>query len=409
MSSTQKTASFVFRNRSISIQCQGKEKLVEIIKKYIDQLNPNSSIDDYYFYYEGNKIERNNYEKTIEENEFGRNESFILSVEKNIKIIQCPKCNYGDCVVSLLKYKTTFYNCEHKHLHIDLYDTYFTDQVYYPERINCADNKDNCKKNARNDPDFKQCLTCSQKTNKTKSYCSNCIKQHRENSHVIIKYEDKNYYCRKHIKKMEKYCFDCKKNLCESCVEEHEKEHRIKSIDSLIPLDKEIEELKNSLIEISKYIEELQFSITNIKNSLDSANRIYTNYYKCANHILEKYETFNKGKEAFKNFTIFKCLYNLKLSNKQILEDLKKIINGKTDIDKAQDLIGIYSDKKKEYDKYDKTGGDLNREDDSNWFKEVCERERERERENKEEKKEEEKEEVKEHHKKKKTIKNKNK
>jgi len=411
MSSTQKTAIFVYTTRTISIPCQGKEKLVQLIKKYIDQLNPNSSINDYYFYYEGNKIERSNYEKTIDENEFGKKESFVLSVEKNIKIIQCPNCNYGDCVVSLLGYKTTFYNCKHKHLHIGLYDTYFTDQVYYPERINCADNKENCKKNAKNDPDFKQCLTCSQINKTTKSYCSNCIKQHREKNHVIINYEDKNYYCRKHIKKMEKYCFQCKKNLCESCVEEHEKEkekekeknkvHQIKNIDSLIPLDKEIKELKNSLIEISKYIKDLKIVIDNINYTLNAAMRIYTNYYNSANHIIEKYETFNKGKEAFKSFTIFKCLYNLKFSNKQILEDLKKIINDKTDIDKVQDLIGIYSYKQKEYNNSEKRGSDLNKEDDSEWYKEVCERERERERENKEEKKEEEKEEVKEKHKKK--------
>ena len=228
MSSTQKTATFVYTNRAIPIQCQGKEKLVEVIKKYIAKLNSNSSINDYYFYYEGNKIERNNYEKTIEENEFGKNESFVLSVEKNIKIIQCPKCNYGDCVVSLLNYKTTFYNCEHKHLHIGSYDNYFTDQVYYPEKIICADEKENCKKNAKIDPDFQQCLTCSKIDNRTKSYCSNCIKWHIAQKHEIIKYEDKNYYCRKHIKKMEKYCFQCKKNLCEICVVEHEKEKKKK-------------------------------------------------------------------------------------------------------------------------------------------------------------------------------------
>ena len=384
MSSTQKTATFVHTNRAISIQCQGKEKLVEVIKKYIAQFNSNSSINDYYFYYDGNKIEPRNYEKTIEENEFGKNESFVLSVEKNIKIIQCPKCNYGDCVVSLLNYKTTFYNCEHKHLHISSYDNYFTDQVYYPEKIICADEKENCKKNAKIDPDFQQCLTCSQIDKRTKSYCSNCIKWHKEQKHEIIKYEDKNYYCREHIKKMVKYCFQCKKNLCKNCVEEHEKEkekyngHQIKSIDSLIPLEKEIIELKNSLNEIKKYMESLQIVINHLVYNLNGAMRIYTNYYNSANHIIEKYETFNKGKEAFKNFTIFKCLYNLKLSNRQILEDLKSIINEKSNLDKAKYLIGIYSNKKKEYDASDKTGGDFNKEDDSDWFKEVCEREKER-------------------------------
>ena len=70
------------------------------------------------------------------------------------------------------------------------------------------------------------------------------------------------------------------------------------------------------------------------------------------------------------------------MSNKQILEDLKSIINGKNDLDKVKMLIGIYSHKKEEYDKYDKTGFDLNKEDDSKWFKEICEREKKREKEN---------------------------
>ena len=385
MESTQKTAIFVYTNKTIKILCQGKEKFVEVIKKYLNEINPNSSIVDYYFYYEGKRIEPSNYEKNIEDNEFGKNASFIISVEKNIKIIQCPKCNYGDCVVSLLNYKTTFYNCEHKHLFIGSYDNYLTDQVYYSERIICSDN--NCKENAKNNLDFQMCLSCSQIVNRTRSICSNCIQHHRDKNHIIIKYEDKNYYCRKHIKKMEKYCFQCKKNLCESCAEEHEKEkeeyngHQIKSIDSLIPLEKEIIELKNSLNEIRKYMESLQIVINELVYTLNGAMRIYTNYYNSANHIIEKYETFNKGKEAFKNFTIFKCLYNLKLSNRQILEDLKSIINEKSNLDKAKYLIEIYSNKKKEYDASDKTGFDFNKEDDSDWFKEVCERERKTEEE----------------------------
>lgn len=255
--------------------------------------------------------------------------------------------------MSLLNYKTTFYNCEHNHLHIGSYDNYLTDQVYYSERIICSDSKDNCNKNAKNDLDFQMCLTCSQLINRTRSICSNCIQQHKDLNHIIIKYEDKNYYCRKHIKKMEKYCFQCKKNLCESCAKEHEKEkekyngHQIKSINLLIPLEKEMTELKNSLNEINKYIKNLQIIINDLIYTLKGAMRIYTNYYNSANHIIEKYETFNKGKEAFKNFTIFKSLYNLKLSNIQILKDLKSIINEKSNFDKAKYLIGIYSNKKK--------------------------------------------------------------
>jgi hypothetical protein len=386
MESTQKTASFMFENKqSISIPCQGKEKLVELIKKYIKQINPNSNIVDYNFYYEGKKIERSDYEKPIENNDFGKNESFILSVEKNIKIIKCPVCNYDDCVVSLRDYKTTFYNCEHKHLHIGRYETFLNDQIYHPENIICSEMfGKNCKKNGGNDPDMQLCLTCSKIVDRTRSICSDCIKQHKEENHIVIKYEDKNYYCQKHIKDIKKYCFECKQSFCESCAQEHKKKektkgHLIKSIDSLIPLEEEIIELKNSIKEIGKHIETLRVVIDHLIYTLNGAMRVYTNYYNCANHIVEKYETFNKGKEAFKNFTIFKCLYNLKLSNIQILEDLNSIINAKNDFEKAKYLIGIYDTKKKEYNASDRTGCDLNKEDDKDWFKKVCERERERE------------------------------
>ena len=288
--------------------------------------------------------------------------------------------------MSLHNYKTTFYNCEHKHLKISSYDNYFTDQVFYRERIICADNKENCKLNAKNDIEFHMCLTCSKTAKRTKSYCSNCIKHHRDKNHVITKYEDNNYYCRPHIKKMEKYCFQCKKNLCEDCAKEHEENsekyagHQIKDINSLIPLQREITELKDSLSKISSLMESLQIVINDLIYTLNGAMRIYTNYYKSASHIIEKYESFNKGEDSFKNFTIFKCLYNLKLSNVQILEDLKEIIKENNNFDKAKYLIGIYTNKKKEYDSSDKRGKDLNKEDDKDWFKEVCERERERER-----------------------------
>ncbi len=190
---------------------------------------------------------------------------------------------------------------------------------------------------------------------------------------------------------MENYCFDCKKNLCNGCVEEHLKEkekekykgHKIKSIDSLIPDEEELKDLKDILEEIKKNIEYLKIVIDDIVYSLKASKRIYENYYKIAKYIITKYETFNKGKESFKNFTIFKCLRNLKFSNNQILENLKSVINEKDKFDKAKALIEIYTNKKKNYYTNEKIGNDLNKEDDEQWFKEVCEREKEKEKEKK--------------------------
>ena len=105
MTTKQKSAIFIYANKSILILCTGKEKVNEIIQRFITKFNPDSKIIDYNFYYEGNVIDADIYEKTIEDNKlFGKKESFIISVEKNIKVIKCPKCNYGDCVISLINH-----------------------------------------------------------------------------------------------------------------------------------------------------------------------------------------------------------------------------------------------------------------------------------------------------------------
>ena len=107
---------------------------------------------------------------------------------------------------------------------------------------------------------------------------------------------------------------------------------------------------------------------------------MYTNYYNIANNIIEKYESFNKGEQAFKNFTIFKCLRNLKKSNEQMLTKIKTVIKEKDKYEQAKHLIEIYSNKKKEYYANDRSGDDLNKEDDTAWFNEILEREKEKEK-----------------------------
>jgi hypothetical protein len=174
--------------------------------------------------------------------------------------------------------------------------------------------------------------------------------------------------------------------LCDDCVKEKCKDHKIKSIELLIPDEEELKQLKDSLEEIKKKMEELKLVIDDIVYSLNASKRIYENYCKIANHIITKYETFNKDKEAFKNFTIFKCLRNLKKSNKDILDELKSVVEEKENREKAKKLLGIYNKKKEKYYKNEKETIDLNIENDEDWFKEVCEREKNKEKEkNKEE------------------------
>ena len=107
--SSQKTATFIYVEKSLQIYCLGKKKLKELFQDFINKFNPKSEIRDYLFSYEGKVIEESAYEKCVEDNNFGKKDSFIITVKKQIKIIQCPMCNYGDCVVSLQNYRTIFY------------------------------------------------------------------------------------------------------------------------------------------------------------------------------------------------------------------------------------------------------------------------------------------------------------
>ena len=402
MSSTQKTLIFMFQRSSFPFSCTGNETINEMIKKFIDIYNKESKIIDYNFFYEKDKIDPEKYETTsivnikssiIKEEEENLEEEkkvesiieenqsvFIITVERNIKIIQCPGCNYGDCVVSLRNYRTIFYNCEHYHLKESTYENYFTDQLYFPDRIICANFMDaRCKnKNAESDNNFSLCLTCSKEQKRTINYCSGCIKRHEREKHNIIKYEDKNYYCQAHIKKMAYYCFQCKKNVCEDCAKDHQG-HQYKSIDLLIPDEKEFKDLIDSTEKIKEKMKTLKSIIENLVYTLNRTWDIYDNYYKIAKHILNKYNTFNKGEKDFKNFTIFKCLRNLRISNEEILKDLDEIIEKKKKTEKAIELIKIYDKKKSDYYANTPLGNNLNKEDDSDWLKEVEEREKKRE------------------------------
>ena len=58
------------------------------------------------------------------------------------------------------------------------------------------------------------------------------------------------------------------------------------------------------------------------------------------------------------------------------MEDLQTIINEKNKENQAKFLLEIYLNKKSRYYSSEMLGGDLNKENDSKWLEEVCEREK---------------------------------
>ena len=334
---------FICETKTTQVLCSVKDEMKTMFQKFINKFNSESEIKDYKFYYEGKQLE---YNSTIEKNEsIGDKKEITITVQKNIRIIKCPICNYNDCIINLSDFKIALYGCEHNHSHFTNYDNYEQTQKMEFSKIRCCNCDPVCNNNQQNDPlDFYLCLTCSKFLGNSKSYCNKCNSTHIS-SHKKVKFSNKNYYCKNHFNKFIKYCFKCKKNLCEDCVNTHEK-HNIKSYETMAPNDKELNELKTSLELIKTEFETLKLVINDIIYSLNGTMRLFQNYYDIAANIIGKYELFNKD---FKNFTILESLSNLKNSNFEIMKELEFIKNQKDIRDKAISIINIYKNKKDNY------------------------------------------------------------
>ena len=75
-----------------------------------------------------------------------------------------------------------------------------------------------------------------------KIYCNKCIKGHNQdinNFHILININQKNSICKLHNKNYEKFCINCKLNLCKLC--ENHNNHYIELFKDIYPLKEDIE------------------------------------------------------------------------------------------------------------------------------------------------------------------------
>jgi len=134
-------------------------------------------------------------------------------------------------------------------------------------------------------------------------------------------------------------------------------------------METDIESLKASLNKLKDHIETLDEVIDNIKYHLDGTKRIYERYYNISLDILKKYETFNKN---LKNYRILRTIRNLTFSNRQMTEDLEKIINNDDLLGKCSKIIETYQ-KKEDFYKGVKSASmkDIEKESNDNWYEEI--------------------------------------
>ena len=335
---------FIYQAKTITIPYNGEEKLKEIFQRFVDEINQTKGqyiINEFAFLYEGKKL--NDDSKMIKDIIIQNKKNII--VKRKLRIIKCPQCICNDSIINLNDYHISFYDCKYDHKNrIYLLNEYDKSQEVDFSQISCS--KSGCEATMSNDnnDDFYKCLTCTKKIGNTQYFCSKHISKEEHKTHKKVRYDDKNYYCEKHFSNFIKYCFICKENLCKDC--DHQvknKNHQIISYESLAP---NIDDIKKDLELIKEKMNELEIFINDIKNNLDGAFKLYDNYYKIANDITEKYKLYVKD---LKNYRILRNFLNLKISNRNIIEDLDKILSADGLGNKSNILINKYKEERGKY------------------------------------------------------------
>ena len=139
---------FFYERKTIEIEFPVEEQMIKIFQSFVNQLNPNLTINDFDFYYEGKKL--NNNSTANLKFLMNRKSKISISVEKRSRIIRCPKCICNDSIINLENYHLTFSGCKYNHNVNRLYNEYTECQRIDLSQIVCS--KSGCTKNQRDDP-----------------------------------------------------------------------------------------------------------------------------------------------------------------------------------------------------------------------------------------------------------------
>jgi hypothetical protein len=144
-----------------------------------------------------------------------------------------------------------------------------------------------CLKSSKNN-DLYYCYNCS------KNYCNECINEHNKQednkSHFLVDILQKNAICKLHYKNYNKFCLKCKLNLCELC--ESHNDHNVEFFQDIYPLDEDIKLFNDNISMIYRYIREekekkiLRKCVQNKIIFIETFSKNTSNYYHINNFNL---------------------------------------------------------------------------------------------------------------------------
>ena len=206
---------FNYEESNIIIQCNINDKMEDIIKRFLIKIIKNENDNNLLYIYNGNII---NYDLTFiqQANELDKERNkmniIVKSNDDNNKEIKeiiskdiiCPECK-ENILMNIEDFKINLYECKNNHIINNiLINKYENTQKIDLNKIKCDECNENNKGNTHNN-EFYICNKCN------KNICPLCKLKHDEN-HLIIKYDDKNYICKKHNDTFIKYCKKCNEN-----------------------------------------------------------------------------------------------------------------------------------------------------------------------------------------------------
>ena len=173
---------FLYKDRIIAILSKRDEEIVKVFSSLIKKINPETSVDDYEYYYKNEEIgQESTLEKTLNIKDNSSIKEVTISVKRRVKFCKCPECNSNDCIINLSNYLCAFYGCKYNkwkaHEVITVYDNYKVKQSINYSNIRCQ--APGCGKNLQNDEyNFYKCLDCSKLAKMNIYFCTQCKSKH---------------------------------------------------------------------------------------------------------------------------------------------------------------------------------------------------------------------------------------
>ena len=339
------TIDFTYNSIVSTIQCNKNEKIKEICNRFSMKIEKN--INDIFFVYDGSQLDNNSLEKEFDNianiNDKERNKMNILVYDLNEQItndnmkqskeIICPKCKES-IRIGIEDYKIILFDCKNGHIIDNLtFDKFEESQIIDESKIICANCPQNNKSNTFGN-EFYKCNNC-------KNYlCPLCKKRH-DQSHYIINYDLKYFICEKHNENYISFCNNCFKNMCAICMEEdNDNNHKIDIYKRPNKNNKlnELEELKNNINKMNKEMDKIIEIICNVKKYIGE-------YFNICDNLINNFDCDLKNR----NYEKIENINNI--INKDILCDIKEIINDNNINEKFKKIVKINNKIKK--DKHD--------------------------------------------------------